>query len=93
MLRSDKNKGYKKVNVYQKGSFIIIDFKTDEFSDGTADLYDLQGKVVWKVRFNNGSGNVRKINFHGAGLSEGYYVLKVKTGKTEFKSGIVLTGR
>lgn len=93
VLRSDKNKGYKKVNVYQKGSFIIIDFKTDEFSDGTADLYDLQGKVVWKVRFNNGSGNVRKINFHGAGLSEGYYVLKVKTGKTEFKSGIVLTGR
>ena len=77
----------------RKGSLIIIGINADKYSDGVAHLYDLQGKIVWKTRFNTVSGNIRKLNINSAGLSEGYYVLKVKTGKTEFKSGIVLTGR
>lgn len=93
VLGSDKNRGLKRVNVCKKGSFIIIDFNIDECSDGFAGLYDLQGKVVWKTRFKNVSGNTGKLNINNAGLSDGYYVLKVKLGKTEFKSGLVLTGR
>jgi len=88
-----KNWGTKKVNMCRKGSLIIIGINADKYSDGVAHLYDLQGKIVWKTRFNTVSGNIRKLNINSAGLSEGYYVLKVKTGKTEFKSGIVLTGR
>ncbi len=93
ILGYDKNRGIKKVNVCRKGSYIIIDINVAECSDGVANLYDLQGKIVWKTRFNTVSGNIRKLNINNTGLSEGYYVLKVETGKNEFKSGIVLTGR
>lgn len=93
ILRSDQNRGLKRVNVYKKGSFIIVDFNAYECSDGIACLYDLKGKVVWKTRFKTGSGNIPKFSINSAGLSEGYYVLKIKSGNTDFKSGIILTGR
>jgi beta-xylosidase len=92
VMNSGKSSELRKVKVCQKGSFITIEINTDKTSDGFINLYDLKGRVVWKTRFNNGSGDIRKF-INSEGFPEGYYVLKVKSGKTDFKSGIVLTGR
>ncbi len=88
---SFKNREFKKVNVCKMGTNIIVNVNADKHSDAIAVLYDLKGKVVLKTRLKTGSGNVGKININSTGLAEGYYVLKVKLGNIDFKSGIVLT--
>lgn len=92
ILPSQK-KTSKQLHVYRNGSRITINFATDFKSATFLNVYNLKGKVIHSVNCKADVDAAQTYSFNTAGMSKGYYIVKVSNGKSILKSGFVLTGR
>lgn len=85
-----KKMATKWMKVRQKASQVNITL--NNFAKGRASLsvYDLKGSVVRSARLNNQGGTIQSHSFDASAMPSGYYIVNVRSGKAELKSGFIL---
>lgn len=87
------NKSIKWIDVRQNGSLVNVSFNTNGKNSAFLNVYDLNGNVVHSANFKTKSGSTQNFSFSTSGMSKGYYIVNVRSGNTDQKSGFVLAGK
>ncbi len=91
--RSFQNRIAKQMRVSQNGPFVNIAFGADGNGMAFLYVYDLNGNIVYSDKFKGVSGSIQNCSFNTAGMSNGYYIVKIRSGNSIHNTGIVLNRR
>lgn len=92
-LNPVQNKITNHINISQNGSLVNFAFNANGNNNANINIYDLLGNVVYSATMKTHSGSTHNFNFNTAGMPNGYYIVKFRSGSSVQKSALVLTGR
>ncbi|MFW6254936.1 MAG: endo-1,4-beta-xylanase [Chitinivibrionales bacterium] len=79
------------LNVQQKGSIITVNLQNPMSGNAHLKVYDLRGSVVGSHSYKAQAGVSQNFSFSAESLPRGYYVVKVQSGKSVLKTGLMVT--
>ena len=88
-----QNKEVGQLSIRKAGSLVTVTLNTNKYSDAIFYLYDLKGTVIQKACFKTGSESVQTFSFNTTGVPMGFYIVKISSGNSYLKSGLMLNGR
>lgn len=90
VLEPVHKKKREKIKIQQKGTLLTIAFDSANKSSASINIFDLRGNLIRFAEIK--SHSVRNYSINTAGISKGFYIIKIDNGINVIKSSIVLTG-
>ena len=87
-----KNRSTKQIDIRRNGANVNVTFNACGNGSAFIDIYNLKGGVI-RSKSIKASGSTQNFSFNTTGIPEGYYVVKISSGNTVKRYGLMLTGR
>ncbi|MFP4681428.1 MAG: T9SS type A sorting domain-containing protein, partial [Chitinispirillaceae bacterium] len=85
-----QSRAAEQIRVRQRNSRLDITLDNTSEGDATVRLFDLKGNVIRSAEFKTGATSSRTVSLSTEGLAKGYYIVKVHSGRSLKRSGLVL---
>lgn len=90
---ASKRRISKQFTIHHNGSLLTMSLPINKNTATYLYLFDVKGKIVRSAEFSARSGSTGNLSLNTTDMPKGYYIVKVHSGNTLYKSGFMLTGR